>query len=91
MQGDPFRLRRLRQPLARCRRRAGAEKIAARVGGRARNVLSVCGWGRDCVGALQFLPVDEAVEQEQFSMRPFRRGDGRRPEEPRRPRRPRSG
>ncbi|MCC5968943.1 MAG: HipA domain-containing protein [Pararhodobacter sp.] len=46
------------------------EKIAARVGAQGKDVFSLLSvLGRDCVGALQFLPVDEAPAEQDMQYR----------------------
>lgn len=46
------------------------EKIAARVGAQGKDVFSLLSvLGRDCVGALQFLPVDEAPSEQDMQYR----------------------
>lgn len=46
------------------------EKIAARVGAQGKDVFSLLSvLGRDCVGALQFLPVDEAPSEQEMQYR----------------------
>ena len=46
------------------------EKIAARVGAQGKDVFSLLSvLGRDCVGALQFLPMDEALGEQDMQYR----------------------